>query len=140
MLMIAVGVGTGIGINSLIARRLGEKRFDDANSAATHGFLLALLNWAVFLIFTIFFSGIFYRSFSESADLVGQAISYSNIITGASLFIFTQVTCEKILQATGNMLMPMISNMIGCIVNIVLDPILIFGYFGFPQMLSLIHI
>lgn len=134
MLMIAVGVGTGVGLNSLIARRLGEKRFDEANSAGTHGFLLALLNWAVFLIFTLFFSGIFYRAFSDSQDLVGQAMAYSNIITGVSCFLFMQITCEKILQATGNMLMPMISNMVGCIVNIVLDPILIFGYFGFPKM------
>lgn len=134
MLMIAVGIGTGVGLNSLIARRLGEKRFDEANSAASHGFLLALLNWLIFLIFTIFFSRTFYRTFSDTADLIGQATAYSNIVTGASLFLFMQVTCEKILQATGNMLIPMVSNMIGCIVNIILDPILIFGHFGFPEM------
>lgn len=134
MLIIAVGVGTGVGLNSLIARRLGEKRFDDANSAATHGFMLAGCNWLVFLLFTFVFSSLFYNAYSDNADLVGLAIDYSNIITGCSCFIFMQITCEKILQATGNMIIPMVSNMIGCIVNLVLDPILIFGYFGFPEM------
>ena len=134
MLVIAVGVGTGVGINSLIARRLGEKKFDEANSAATHGFVLAFVNWLVFLIFTIFFSRMFYNAFSDSSDLVDQAMAYSDIVTGVSIFLFLEMTCEKVLQATGNMVMPMISNMVGCVTNIILDPVLIFGYFGFPAM------
>lgn len=134
MLVIAVGIGTGIGINSLIARRLGEKRFDEANSAATHGFVLAVVNWIVFLLFTLLFSRMFYTAYSDSQDLVEQALAYSNVVTGLSIFLFMQSTCEKVLQATGNMVMPMVSNMIGCVVNIILDPILIFGYFGFPEM------
>ena len=134
MLVIAVGVGTGVGVNSLIARRLGEKKFDEANSAATHGFVLAFVNWLVFLIFTIFFSRMFYNAFSDSSDLVDQAMAYSDIVTGVSIFLFLEMTCEKVLQATGNMVMPMISNMVGCVTNIILDPVLIFGYFGFPAM------
>lgn len=134
MLIVAVGVGTGVGLNSLISRRLGEKRFDEANSAATHGFVLAIFNWLLFLIFTLFFSKLFYQTFSDTQDLVGQAIDYSNIITEFSCFVFLQVTGEKILQSTGNMILPMISNIAGCITNIILDPIFIFGHFGCPAM------
>ena len=134
MLIVAVGVGTGVGLNSLISRRLGEKRFDEANSAATHGFVLAIFNWLLFLIFTLFFSKLFYQTFSDTQDLVGKAIDYSNIITGFSCFVFLQVTGEKILQSTGNMILPMISNIAGCITNIILDPIFIFGHFGCPAM------
>ena len=79
MLIVAIGVGTGIGINSLIARRLGEKRFDEANSAASHGFILAIFNWLIFLIFTLVFSELFYTTFSDEPDLVGQAMDYSNV-------------------------------------------------------------
>ena len=134
MLIVAIGVGTGIGINSLIARRRGEKRFDEANSAASHGFILAIFNWLIFLIFTLVFSELFYTTFSDEPDLVGQAMDYSNVVTGVSCFVFVQMVCEKILQSTGNMIIPMTSNMAGCIVNIVLDPILIFGLLGFPAM------
>ncbi len=136
MLMIAVGVGTGVGLNSLIARRLGEKRNDDANNATTHGFLLGIFNWMIFLIFTFAFSKLFYQTFSDDANAayITDAITYSNIVTGFSLFMFIQMICEKSLQATGNMMVPMVTNMIGCVINIILDPIFIFGYFGVPAM------
>ncbi len=134
MLVIAVGLGTGLGLSSLISRRLGEKRFDEANLAATHGFLLSFVSWIVFLIFTLFFSEMFYSAFSDNSTLVNQAVSYSNIVTGFSFFLFMEITLEKTLQSTGNMIIPMISSITGCIVNIILDPILIFGYFGMPAM------
>lgn len=135
MLLVAVGVGTGVGLNSLIARRLGERRFDEANSAATHGFLLILVNWAVFFLFGMFCSRPFYTWYAEeNTGLIDMATSYGTIVLCLSGFMFTQVTCEKILQSTGNMVMPMMSNVIGCITNIILDPIMIFGYFGCPAM------
>ena len=135
MLLIAVGVGTGVGLNSLISRRLGEKRFDQANSAATHGFILAVFNWVIFLAFGLLCSRPFYSWYAEdNQGLVDMATSYGTIILSLSLFLFFQITCEKILQATGNMVLPMFSNMVGCIVNIILDPIMIFGYFGCPAM------
>lgn len=135
MLLVAVGVGTGVGLNSLISRRLGEKRFDQANSAASHGFLLILVNWAVFFLFGFFCSRPFYTWYAEdNVGLVDMATSYGSIVLCLSGFMFTQVTCEKILQSTGNMVMPMLSNMVGCIANIILDPIMIFGYFGCPAM------
>lgn len=134
MLLVAVGVGTGVGLNSLISRRLGEKRFQDADSAATHGILLVLLNWAVFLLLGFFLSRPFFTWYSEDPSLVDMATAYCRIVLCLSGFVFMQVTCEKILQATGNMVLPMIANMVGCVVNIILDPILIFGLLGAPKM------
>lgn len=137
MLLIAVGVGTGVGLNSLIARKLGEKKFDIANSAASHGFLLIILNWIIFFLFGLFGSRPFYSWYADSPNMEGMvnmATSYGTVVLCASLFMFTQITCEKILQATGNMVMPMIANMLGCIINIILDPILIFGYLGAPKL------
>ncbi len=135
MLLVAVGIGTGVGLNSLISRRLGEKNFSAANSAASHGFLLILVNWAIFFLFGLFGSRPFYTWYAEgNAGLIDMATSYGTIVLCASCFMFTQVTCERIMQSTGNMVMPMVSNMVGCVVNIILDPIMIFGYFGCPEM------
>ena len=134
MLLISVGIGTGVGLNSLISRRLGEKRFNDADSAATHGVLIIFFNSLVFFLLGFFTSRPFYSWYSEDPGLVGMAVSYSKIVLCISIFLFVQTTFEKILQGTGNMIMPMISNMAGCIVNIILDPILIFGLFGAPKM------
>lgn len=134
MLLIAVGVGTGVGLNSLISRRLGEKREADANSAATHGMILILFNSVVFLLIGLFTSRPFYNWYSDDPSLVNMATQYGQIVLCVSVFLFAQTTFEKILQGTGNMLMPMISNMIGCVVNIILDPILIFGLLGAPEL------
>ncbi len=134
MLLISVGVGTGVGLNSLISRRLGEKRFGEADSAATHGILIIFFNSLVFFLIGFFTSRPFYRWYSDDPGLVDMAVSYSQIVLCISVFLFAQTTFEKILQGTGNMIMPMISNMAGCIVNIILDPILIFGMFGMPRL------
>lgn len=134
MLLISVGVGTGVGLNSLISRRLGEKRFKDADSAASHGVLIIFFNALVFFLIGFFTSRPFYRWYSDDPGLVDMAVSYSQIVLCVAVFLFAQTTFEKILQGTGNMIMPMISNMIGCIVNIALDPILIFGLFGAPKL------
>lgn len=134
MLTIAVGVGTGVGLNSLISRRLGEKRFDEANLAATHGYLLIGFSWLIFLLIGAFLSRPFFQWYSDSQDLVEMSVSYCQIILCGSLFLFAQTTAEKILQGTGNMIVPMITNIIGCVTNIILDPIMIFGLFGFPKM------
>ncbi|MGI6731348.1 MAG: MATE family efflux transporter [Anaerovoracaceae bacterium] len=134
ILIIAFGAGTGVGLNSLIARRLGERRFQEANSAATHGLLLALVNWFIFLIFGLFFSSSFVGIFSSNPAIVGDAVSYCTIVTSLSIFIFVQVHVEKIMQATGNMIYPMISSLSGAISNIIINPILIFGLLGAPKL------
>ncbi len=134
MLLIAVGVGTGVGLNSLISRRLGEQNLKEANLAASHGFLLSIVNWIAFATFGLFFSYQFVRAFSESPGITSDGTSYCFIVTVFSLFIMVQINIEKILQATGNMILPMISSLAGAVTNIILDPILIFGLLGAPKL------
>ena len=133
-LMIAVGVGTAIGINSLVSRRLGEKRRDEASSAATHGILLGIFNWVLFLILGIFFSRLFVSAFTQTTETLSAGTDYMSIVCICSFGIFIEVNIEKTLQATGNMIYPMIFQLIGAVTNIILDPLFIFGLFGFPKM------
>lgn len=134
MVLIAIAIGTGVGVNSLIARKLGAKKYDDADLAANHGFRLSFINWAVFAAFGLLFSKIYMQLYSNSPYIINNGALYLMIITVFSLFVFIQINTEKVLQATGNMLMPMISSLVGAIINIVLDPILIFGIGIFPKM------
>ncbi|MDR2771206.1 MAG: MATE family efflux transporter [Clostridiales Family XIII bacterium] len=134
MLMISVSVGTGVGLSSLIARRLGEKRLEDANHAAAHGFLLAFCSWIVFALFGLFGTAPFVSLFSDDPEISSLAVRFCTIVSVGSLFLFFQINTEKTLQATGNMLFPMIFNITGALCNIVLNPILIFGLFGAPRL------
>lgn len=134
MLMIAVGVGTGIGLNSLISRRLGEKRFEDANKAATHALYLGTLNFVLFAIIGLVFVKPFIGAFTTDEFISRHAADYLQIVTVCSLGIFFQINLEKTLQATGNMIYPMLFQLTGALTNIILDPIMIFGLFGFPAM------
>ena len=134
MLMISVSVGTGVGLSSLIARRLGEKRFEEADHSAAHGFLLAFCGWIVFALFGLFGTAPFIRLFSDDPEICALAIRFGTIVSVGSLFLFFQINTEKTLQATGNMLFPMIFNIAGAVCNIVLNPILIFGLFGAPRL------
>ncbi|MDR1246859.1 MAG: MATE family efflux transporter [Clostridiales Family XIII bacterium] len=134
ILMISVSVGTGVGLSSLIARRLGEKRFKEADHAAAHGFLLALCSWIIFALFGIFGTTSFVNLFSDDPEISELAIRFCSIVSIGSLFLFFQINAEKTLQATGNMLFPMIFNITGAVCNIILNPILIFGLFGAPKL------
>uniref|UniRef100_UPI003AB7F32F MATE family efflux transporter n=1 Tax=Anaerotruncus massiliensis (ex Liu et al. 2021) TaxID=2321404 RepID=UPI003AB7F32F len=133
-LIIAVGIGTGIGINSLLSRRLGERRFDDANAAAENGILLSLCNWLVFAIFGGLFSEAFFRAFTENPEIISMGTDYLTVCTVFSFGCFMQFACERILQATGITIYNMITQATGAIINIILDPIMIFGLFGFPRL------
>lgn len=133
-LMISVGVGTGVGINSLISRRLGEHKFEEANKAATHGIFLGIFSWIPFLIFGLLFSAPFMRAFSSNEQVIEMGIDYLSIVTIFSLACLVEICCEKTLQATGNMIFPMLFQLSGAITNIILDPIFIFGLIGVPAM------
>ena len=133
-LIIAVGIGTGIGINSLLSRRLGERRFDDANAAAENGILLSLCNWLVFASFGGLFSEAFFRAFTENPEIISMGTDYLTVCTVFSFGCFMQFACERILQATGITIYNMITQATGAIINIILDPIMIFGLFGFPRL------
>ena len=132
--LIAVSVGTCIGLNSLISRRLGERREHEASLAATHGVLIALVEWVGFLIFGLFFCRIFFQAFTDNPTVIQMGIDYTSIVTIFSFGCFVEITLEKTLQATGNMIYPMLFQLTGAITNIILDPIMIFGLLGFPKM------
>lgn len=137
-LMIAFGVGTSVGIASLLSRRLGEKNFDSANRTAANGLFLGLVNWLAFALVFGGFAGLFFQSYANSPE-VGPEIAalgteYLRIVSIFSLGLFWSVVMERLLQATGRSSLSMVTQMLGAVVNIILDPIMIFGYFGFPEM------
>lgn len=133
-LLVAFGIGTGVGINSLVSRRLGEGRREDANSAATHGLLLAFVNWIIFALFGLFFARQFIEGFSTDPTVIEDGTRFVQIICIFSFGVFIEFNVEKTLQATGNMIYPMVFQLIGALTSLVLDPIFIFGWFGVPAM------
>ena len=135
MLIIALSVGSGVGINSLISRKLGAKRQQEADQAAGTGLRIGVFNYLIFLIIGVFFTGIFVSGYAEKGtNIYDGAVTYMSIICIGSFFLNMQVVFEKILQSTGNMIGPMTGSLTGAIVNIILDPILIFGLLGAPKL------
>lgn len=133
-LLVAFGVGTGVGVSSLISRRLGEKDQIAADNAATHGVILAVLTWAVFAIVGALIARPFVTMYTQDPEVIEMGHVYITIVTVASFGFFLASCIEKMLQATGNMILPMVMQLIGAVTNIVLDPIMIFGRLGFPAM------
>ena len=133
-LMISLAAGTGVGINSLLSRRLGEKKFEEANKTAVNGIFLGLLSSIVVAIIGALLSGKFFTFFTDTPTTIEMGRQYMLICTVLSLGVFMQIVAEKLLQATGKTHLSMVSQMTGAVVNIVLDPIMIFGYFGMPEM------
>lgn len=133
-LMIAVAVGTGVGINSLLSRRLGEKRYNEANEVASNGIFLAILSWITFALLGIFFCRTFFHLFTKNSEIVEMGTEYLLICTTFSVGIFLQIAAERIMQSTGNTIYIMFIQGAGAIINIILDPIFIFGLFGVPKM------
>ncbi len=133
-LMIAVASGTGVGVNALLSRSLGEKNFKQANKAANNSILLSALSYLVFLFAGIFGSRLFFASQTSDPQIVEYGTQYMTIICTLSFGVFMQVNMERLLQSTGLTLYNMFTQGLGAILNIIFDPILIFGYFGFPKM------
>ena len=132
MILIAVACGTGVGVNALLSRYLGEKKYKEANQIALHGLFLAICNWLIFAVLGMFFSEAFLRIFSSDEQILQMGISYMKICTLFSFGVFVQITYERIMQSTGNTIYNMIIQGVGALINIILDPIFIFGYFGLP--------
>ena len=133
-LILAIAVGSGVGVNSYIARKLGEKDFETANKTAAHGLTLAVLHYLLLVVLGIFLIKPFFRMFTSDSSIFQMGVDYTYIVTFLSVGTIMQIAIEKILQATGNTLAPMYLQIIGAVTNIVLDPILIYGYFGLPAM------
>ena len=133
-LIIAVASGTGVGINSLLSRNLGEKNYEAADRAASNGLFLGFMSSLAFAVLGGLCSGVFFHIQTTDLQIVRYGTQYMRIITICSIGIFLQVTCERLLQATGKTFYAMITQGTGAIINIILDPILIFGLFGFPRL------
>lgn len=133
-LMIAVAAGTGVGINALLSKSLGEKKYETANTIAQNGVFLAVISAIVFAIVGAIASNLFFKSQTTDALIVKYGTQYTTVVTVASIGIFLQVVFERLLQSTGKTMLSMVTQGVGAIINIVLDPILIFGLFGLPKM------
>jgi len=133
-LMIAVGVGTAVGVNALLARSLGERDFEKVNKIAENAVFLVILSYLAFLVIGLFLIEPFYRSQTDIEEIVIYGKEYLTICCCLSFGIFIQVMFERLLQATGKTVYTMFTQGIGAIVNIIMDPILIFGLFGLPEM------
>lgn len=133
-IMIAMAMGTCVGMNALLSRHLGEKEFEKADSVAKNTIFLALCHYLIFLLLGCFFVRPFYHSQTTDSAIIRYGIEYLEIICTCSFGIFLQAVFERMLQSTGRTFYTMITQGTGAVINIILDPILIFGYFGFPAM------
>ena len=130
----AVAIGFGVGINAQISFQLGAKNIKNANIAATHGMLFNIIHGIIFTVICIPFMPVFLSMFTKAQEVISSGVQYSTIAFAFSTVIMISLSFEKIFQAVGRMKLTMISLMIGCISNIILDPLLIFGVGIFPEM------
>ncbi|MBE6610023.1 MAG: MATE family efflux transporter [Ruminococcaceae bacterium] len=133
-LMIATAVGLAVGTNALLSRSLGQKDFEKANKVAGQGFFLNLCGYLIFLLLGLFFIPGYVGLQADGGLLTEYSIDYCTIVCVGSVGVFVQIVTERLLQSTGKSLLSMLVQLSGSAVNIVLDPIMIFGYFGFPEM------
>ena len=133
-LMIALGSGTGVGINALLSKSLGEKNFEHSDAAANNGLFLTILNFIAFLFIGLFVTGPFIRSQTSVPEIITAGDTYLGIVCTLSIGLFFQMTFERLLQSTGMTVLSMISQLTGAIINIIFDPIMIFGLCGFPKL------
>ena len=134
-LMIAVGAGTAVGINALLSRSLGDKKQEMADRAAGTGIFLSLCNAVAFALIGIFLSRAFFMSQAKSVpEIVEMGTAYTRICLGLSVGLFCQFCFERLLQSTGRTVLAMATQMIGAVINIVLDPVFIFGLCGMPRL------
>ena len=134
MLMIAVSTGLGVGFNSLISRKLGEKRAEEARDAAKNGMFTELCGYALFLVFGLLFAKPFFNLFTDDLELQALGGEYLSIVCIFSFGLFFGICFERMMQATGNTVLSMVTQLTGAVINIILDPIMIFGLLGCPAM------
>ena len=134
LLMIAVATGTGVGVNALLSRRLGQKRQAEANAVAVNGVFLSVCFWLVFAVLGLLFGRAFIAAFTEVPAVIEMGTSYVTVVTVASCGVFLLFVAERLMQATGNTVYHMVTQLIGAVLNCILDPIMIFGLWGFPAL------
>ena len=133
-LMIAVAVGTGVGVNSFLSKSLGEKDFETSNTIAGNSVVLAFITYIVFAVFGLFGIKKFFMMQTGDPTIVKYGIEYLQIVVLGSIGVFVQICMERLLTSTGKTFYSMIIQVVGAVTNIILDPIMIFGYLGCPAM------
>mgnify|MGYP002590563578 CR=1 FL=1 len=133
-IMIGIATGVAVGVNALLSRALGEKNQEEVNSSALNGLVLSACGMLLCVLFGIFGAEPYMRSLTPQPETVAYGVDYIRVICIASFGIFGEVLFERLLQSTGRTTYTMITQGTGAIINIILDPILIFGYFGLPRM------
>lgn len=133
-LMIAFAGGTAVGVNALLSRSLGEKNQDHVNQTAVNSVFIFLVTAVIFMIAGLTLSNLFFNVQTTNTEIVNAGTQYSMIVVGCSIGLFCQFLFERLLQATGRTLFTMVNQGLGAIINIILDPIFIFGLCGFPKM------
>ena len=133
-LMFSVALGTAVGINSLLSRRLGEKNFEEVDKVANNGVLLAIFGFIIFMIVGFFVPRPYFESQTDNAEIIEYGVTYMRICLVACAGVFGAITFERLLISTGKTGLSMVSQLTGTAFNLVFDPILIFGLLGFPAM------
>lgn len=127
-LLIAFAVGTAVGVNSFLARKLGENNKKEAEETAGNGLFLALITWVLFTLIGFFCTRPFLSLYTDDEELLNLSVTYARIVLVLSFGCFVDITCERIMQATGDSFHPMLIQLAGAITNIILDPIFIFTF------------
>lgn len=133
-LSIALSVGSGIGVNAILSKSLGEKNQKNVNKSAMMGIFLTFFNYFIMLMVGIFVVRPFYRFQTTSESIINYGIDYMTVVCCVSFGIFFQVIFERLLQSTGKTFYAMITQTTGAVINLILDPILIFGLLGMPKL------
>lgn len=134
MLMVAVGIGTGVGMNALVSKSLGQGDREKASKAAGNAMFLGVIIYLVFLIFGLFGANLYASSQTKDAEIVTMTVDYLTICCTLSFGIVFFGIFEKLLQATGRSLYSTIAQVVGAVLNIILDPIMIYGLYGCPEL------
>ncbi len=133
-MIFAIGIGTGVGVNAVLSKSLGEKNYEMVSLTAKNGIFLSFASFILFLVVGLTCVKPFYLGQTDNAEIVKYGVDYLSIVTVASLGVFLQIMLERLLISTGKTFYSMITQTVGAITNIILDPILIFGLFGLPKM------
>jgi putative MATE family efflux protein len=133
-LMIAVATGTGVGINALLSMRLGQKNMNAVNDTAMNGLFLSICSFVVFVILGFTIPEVYFKSQTSDLEIIDYGVKYLRVCLIASFGLFSGITFERLLQATGETVNSMLAQLAGAITNIILDPIMIFGLLGLPAL------
>ncbi|MBQ7053194.1 MAG: MATE family efflux transporter [Clostridia bacterium] len=133
-LMVAISAGLGVGLNAVVSRALGAKDHEAVRRSAANGVFLLLICTAAFMLVGVCCTRIYFQAQTDIAEIVESGVTYTTIVTVGSVGLFMGIFFERLLQSTGKTVYTMISQLVGSVINIVLDPILIFGLLGFPKM------